>query len=57
MLSLEDNAMLTQVGPGTPAGELFRRYWIPAGMASEVSDVPKRVRLLGTLLQAGEKVC
>jgi 5,5'-dehydrodivanillate O-demethylase len=27
MLSAEKNARLTQVGPGTPGGELLRRYW------------------------------
>ena len=29
MLSREENDMLTQTGPGTPMGELFRRFWIP----------------------------
>ena len=27
MLSAQDNERLTQVGPGTPMGELMRRYW------------------------------
>jgi 5,5'-dehydrodivanillate O-demethylase len=27
MLSAEKNARLTQVGPGTPGGQLLRRYW------------------------------
>ncbi|MGG7381838.1 hypothetical protein ACQ7B2_24845, partial [Escherichia coli] len=30
MLSKQDNELLTQVGPGTPIGELFRRFWLPA---------------------------
>ncbi len=39
---------LTEVGPGTPMGELLRRYWHPIAVAVEVtSDVPQRVRLLG----------
>ena len=41
---------LTPVGPGTPAGELFRRYWQPVGVASELSqlaDLAKPVRVLG----------
>ncbi len=38
---------LTAVGPGTPMGELLRRYWHPVAVASEVGDLPKRVRLLG----------
>jgi len=29
MLSREENDLLTRVGPGTPMGELIRRYWIP----------------------------
>ena len=29
MLTAEANERLTQVGPGTPMGELMRRYWIP----------------------------
>ncbi len=30
MLSVEDNALLSEVGPGKPMGELFRRFWLPA---------------------------
>ena len=30
MLSQEDNDILTRVGPGTPMGDMFRQYWIPA---------------------------
>ena len=29
MLTQEENDRLTQVGPGTPMGELLRRYWQP----------------------------
>jgi phenylpropionate dioxygenase-like ring-hydroxylating dioxygenase large terminal subunit len=50
MLSPADNERLTRVGPGTPMGNLFRRYWLPALLAEEVPDAdgpPKRVRLLG----------
>ena len=36
MLSAEHNALITQVGPGTPAGELLRRYWLPALLAREL---------------------
>src|ERR1051326_8552916 len=50
MLSAADNATITQVGPGTACGELFRRFWLPALVPSEVphpdSD-PIRLRLLG----------
>jgi phthalate 4,5-dioxygenase len=50
MLSEADNERLTRVGPGTPMGNLFRRYWLPALLAEEVPDrdgPPRRVRLLG----------
>ena len=29
MLSGETDERLTRVGPGTPTGELLRRYWMP----------------------------
>ena len=29
MLTAEENDRLTQVGPETPMGNLFRRYWQP----------------------------
>lgn len=38
---------LTEVGPGTPMGELLRRYWHPVGLASDASDTPRKVRVLG----------
>ncbi|WP_067929391.1 aromatic ring-hydroxylating dioxygenase subunit alpha [Alicyclobacillus shizuokensis] len=48
MLSKERNELLTQVGPGTPMGNLFRRYWLPIAAASELKDQwTKKVRLLG----------
>ena len=34
MLTREDNERLTRVGPGTPMGELMRRYWIPAAFCA-----------------------
>ena len=55
MLRHEDNERLVRVGPGQPAGELFRRYWQPALLSSEVQEkdcVPVRVRLLGEDLVA-----
>jgi len=49
MLSREENAHLTQVGPGTPAGELLRRYWHPLAAAGELTEEKpiKAVRILG----------
>ena len=40
--------LLTEVGPGTPMGELFRRYWHPIAVSADTnSDVPTRIRMLG----------
>ena len=49
MLSIEENERLTQVGPGTPGGELMRRYWHPVAAAAELSEAhpTKAVRILG----------
>lgn len=48
MLSRKGNERLTRVGPGTPAGELLRRYWHPIAAAIELQAKPiKRVRILG----------
>jgi len=55
MLSREDNELLCRVGPGTPMGEMFRRYWIPAVLSREIPEPdspPVRVRLLGEDLVA-----
>jgi phthalate 4,5-dioxygenase len=55
MLTREDNERLVRVGRGTPAGELFRRYWQPACLSTEVAEpdgAPVRVRLLGEDLVA-----
>lgn len=39
---------LTEVGPGTPMGELMRRYWQPFFVAADLDDEkPRRVRILG----------
>src|SRR4051794_41040969 len=49
MLSKTDNELLTRVGPGTAMGELFRRFWLPALLSSELPNPdsdPVRIRLL-----------
>jgi len=53
MLSREDNDRLTRVAPGTPMGELMRRYWIPAGFSRQIEkpdSPPVRVKLMGERL-------
>jgi phthalate 4,5-dioxygenase oxygenase subunit len=55
MLSREDNELLTRVGPGTPIGELFRRFWLPALLPHELPTPdcdPVRLRLMGEDLVA-----
>jgi 5,5'-dehydrodivanillate O-demethylase len=48
MLTAEENARLTQVGAGTPMGELMRRYWHPVAATVELKESPtKAVRILG----------
>ena len=50
MLSVEDNELLTRVGPGTAMGELLRRFWIPAMLEEEIVEpdgAPVNLRLLG----------
>jgi phenylpropionate dioxygenase-like ring-hydroxylating dioxygenase large terminal subunit len=55
MLRKEQNDLLTQTGPGTPMGALFRSYWIPALLAEELPQndcAPVRVKLLSEHLLA-----
>jgi phthalate 4,5-dioxygenase oxygenase subunit len=55
MLKQEQNELLTRTDPGTPMGQLFRRYWIPALLADEIPTPdcpPVRVKLLGENLIA-----
>jgi phthalate 4,5-dioxygenase len=55
MMSPEQNEYLTRVGPGTPMGRLFRRYWLPVLLAQELPEpdcAPVRVKLLGERLLA-----
>src|SRR6185295_10903204 len=55
MTTREQNDFLTRTGPGTPIGDLFRRYWIPALKSEEIAEPdcpPVRVKLLGERLIA-----
>ncbi|WP_425403593.1 Rieske 2Fe-2S domain-containing protein [Hwanghaeella sp.] len=49
MMSQEQNDLITRIGPGQPAGEVLRRYWMPAALTKELeADRPViPVRLLG----------
>lgn len=52
MLTSAENELLTRVGPGQPAGELLRRYWLPVAVAEELTvEKPTQVvRVLGETL-------
>jgi phenylpropionate dioxygenase-like ring-hydroxylating dioxygenase large terminal subunit len=55
MVTAVENEMLTRTGPGTPMGELFRRYWIPVMLSSEIGEPdcpPVKVSLLSEKLVA-----
>jgi len=46
-MNAEENERLTRVGPGTPCGELMRRYWHPIAAASQLPEHgTKAIRLL-----------
>ena len=55
MLRREQNDLVTQTGPGTPMGRLFRSYWTPVLLAEELphNDCPPvRVKVLSESLIA-----
>src|SRR5215207_5057058 len=53
MLTKEQNERFTHVGPGTPMGELYRRYWMPFATVKQLAEHPTRqVTLLGEHLVA-----
>mgnify|MGYP002640049339 CR=1 FL=1 len=49
MLTSDENDFLARVGPGTPGGEMLRRYWHPVATAKDLTDEQptKFVRVLG----------
>jgi phthalate 4,5-dioxygenase oxygenase subunit len=55
MTTREQNDLLTQTGPGTAMGNLYRRYWIPMLLSEELPEPdcpPVRVKLLSERLVA-----
>jgi len=55
MLRKEQNDFVTQTGPGTPMGRLFRSYWTPVLLAEELQErdcPPVRVKVLSERLVA-----
>src|SRR4051812_17889902 len=54
-MKAEQNELLVRTGPGTPMGELFRRYWLPILLAWELPEndcPPVRVKCLGERMVA-----
>jgi 5,5'-dehydrodivanillate O-demethylase oxygenase subunit len=48
MLTVEQNERLTRVGPGTPLGNLMRKYWQPIAPVAVLDENPvKKVTILG----------
>lgn len=50
MLTAEENALLTQTGPGAPMGDVFRSYWTPTLLSRELPEpdcAPVQVKLMG----------
>ena len=48
MITKEENERLTRVGPGTPGGEMLRRYWWPVAFSDALKGPrPTAVRVLG----------
>ena len=43
----KEDAELTHTGPGTPCGELMRRFWQPVCLSQELKELPKAIRVLG----------
>ena len=49
MIAKEENELLCRTGPGTPMGELFRRFWLPVALSRELPKpdcAPVRLRIL-----------
>jgi phenylpropionate dioxygenase-like ring-hydroxylating dioxygenase large terminal subunit len=54
-MKAEQNELLVRTGPGTPMGELFRRYWLPILLSWELPEPdcpPVRVKCLGERMVA-----
>jgi phthalate 4,5-dioxygenase len=47
--SREENELMTRTGPGTPAGELLRRYWQPVALSEELPEggAPVPLKIMG----------
>jgi phthalate 4,5-dioxygenase oxygenase subunit len=49
LLSKEDNELVTNTDPGTPMGDLFRRFWLPVALSEELPGpdcVPVKLKIM-----------
>ena len=56
MLTREANERLTQTGPGTPMGNLLRRYWFPITRSPEQDDAAAVLRKLLALMDVPAEI-
>lgn len=47
-----EDGRLTHTDPGTPMGELMRRYWQPVCLSAQLAEVPLAIRIMGEDLVA-----
>jgi 5,5'-dehydrodivanillate O-demethylase len=47
MLTKAENELFMHIGPGTPMGDVVRRYWHPVSCSEFVTAKPHRVKVLG----------
>ncbi len=55
MLRKEQNDFVTQTGPGTPMGNMFRSYWLPILLSSELPEndcPPVRIQVMSEKMLA-----
>ena len=55
MLTAEENKFLTQVGPGTPGGNMLRMYWHPINLSREINDLDDVRMAMGYLTAIRDK--
>jgi hypothetical protein len=47
LAGLEPDDDITRIGPGTPAGEYLRRFWMPIALTNMVGELALRLRRMG----------
>ena len=52
MTTREENELMCHTGPGTPGGNMMRRYWLPIGLTEELPQdgAPQPVMILSEKL-------